>query len=200
VDSLLATVVNFSETAVWVFGALFVADLGAVIIYVYRSGKVDEEEGRVVTERIPRSGNNRIGMGRGVFVTGASWAKKKVLVSRSAYVSDMSLVDGTATKSQRLFVHGIRLAWLLFCLAFVFGGLTLLRSDPAFALVSLFVMSGGLICGVTLIRKGRADALRKLKQRQASQEARQKDLRTDAGPGPRGPPMVARSWRSKWEA
>jgi hypothetical protein len=95
VDSPLATVVNFSETAVWVFGALFVADFGAVIIYVYRSGNVDEEEGRVVTGRIPLSGN---------IVTGASWVKKKVLASRSAYVSDMSLVDGTATKSQRLFV------------------------------------------------------------------------------------------------
>jgi hypothetical protein len=32
---------------VWVFGALFVADFGAVIIYVYRSGKADEEEGKV---------------------------------------------------------------------------------------------------------------------------------------------------------
>jgi hypothetical protein len=172
VNSLLATVANFSETAVWVFGALFVANGIALVIYLYRSGKVDKDEGRVVTEQSPLLGNNRIGAGCGVLVAGASWAKKKVLVSRSTYVSDMSLVDGSATKSQRLFVHGIQLQFLLFWLAFVFGALTLLRSDPAFALSCLCIMSGVLFYGVTAIRKGRADALRKLKQGQGSRKVR----------------------------
>jgi hypothetical protein len=41
---LLITVASFSETAVWVFGALFVADLVLVMIYVYRIGNVDKAE------------------------------------------------------------------------------------------------------------------------------------------------------------
>ena len=59
-NSLLVTVSHFCEAAVWVFGALFVAELVAVIIYVYRSGKVDAEEGHAVIEHRPLTTNDWI--------------------------------------------------------------------------------------------------------------------------------------------
>jgi hypothetical protein len=123
---MLITVVNFSQTAVWVFGILFVVELS----------------------RKCRS-------------------KKKMFVSRSVYASDMAMVEGSATKSQRLFVYGVQLAFILFWLAFVFGALTLLDSELAFALSAVFFMSCGLLYGVTAIGRGRADALRKLEQKRA---------------------------------
>jgi hypothetical protein len=177
VNSLLVKVANFSAIAVWLFGILFVADVLALIVYVFRSGRVDEEEGRVVTEHTPQtplSGNNPNAPKGGVSVAGKYWSKKKVLVSRSLFVSEMSLVDGTATKSQRFFVHIIQLWFLLLWLAFVFGVLTLLPSDPGFALPALFILICGSICGVTAIRRGRADALRKLEQKRNSRKPRQK--------------------------
>jgi hypothetical protein len=174
VNSLLVKVANFSAIAVRLFGILFVADVLALIVYVFRSGRVDEEEGRVVTEHTPLSGNNPNAPKGGVSVAGKYWSKKKVLVSRSLFVSEMSLVDGTATKTQRFFVHIIQLWFLLLWLAFVFGVLTLLPSDPAFALPALFILICGSICGVTAFRRGRADALRKLEHKRNSRNPRQK--------------------------
>jgi hypothetical protein len=157
VDTLLTKVANLCETAMWVAGVLFVVEFVAVFIYAYRSGTADKEEGRVITKCVRRSG---LGAGR-------YWSKSKVLVSRSGYVSEMSLVDGTATKAERLIVHGIKLGFLLFWLAFVFGVLTLLPSEPGVALAMLLVMLCGFSCAVILVRRSRADALRELAEKQA---------------------------------
>jgi hypothetical protein len=159
-NSLFIAVANFSQTAVWVFSILLLVEFVALCVYVNRSADADEEEGHVVTDDAPLSRTDRVIAGE-VLVRRKLRSKKKVFVGRSAYVSDMALVDGSATKSQRLFVHGIQLAFLLFWLTFVFGALTLLDSDPAFALSVVFLMSCGLFYGVTAIRRGRANALRK---------------------------------------
>jgi hypothetical protein len=58
-------------------------------------------------------------------------AKERILLSRSEFISDKSLVDGTATKSERALVYGIKLFFFLFGLLFVFIGLSLLPSQPA---------------------------------------------------------------------
>jgi hypothetical protein len=157
VDTFLTRVANFSETAMWVVGVLFVVEFGAVFIYTYRAGTADEEERHVMTRRARLSG----------LIAGRYWSKSKVLVSRSGYISEMSLVDGTATKTERLIVHGIKVAFLLFWLAFVFGILTLLPSEPGVALAMLFIMLCIFYCTVTAIRRSRADALRKLAEKQA---------------------------------
>lgn len=166
VNSLLVTLANCSKTAVWVFGSLLAADLAALCVYVHRSGNADEEEGHVVTDGGPLAGPSVAG--DDVLVGGKYAAKQKVLASRSLFVSDMALVDGSATKNQRLLVRGIQLAFLLFWLTFVFGALTLLASDPAFALTVTVIMSCGLYCGVTAIRRGRANALRELAEERAA--------------------------------
>jgi hypothetical protein len=141
----------------WVVGVLFVVEFVAVFIYTYRAGTADEEERHVMTRRARFSG----------LIAGRYWSKSKVLVSRSGYISEMSLIDGTATKTERLIVHGIKVAFLLFWLAFVFGILTLLPSEPGVALAMLLIMLCIFYCAVTAIRRSRADALRKLAEKQA---------------------------------
>lgn len=167
---MLIAVTNCSQTAVWVFGILFVVEFVALCFYVYRSGNADGQEGHVVIDDAAISGIDRV---IGGDVGRKYRSKKKVFVSRAAYVSDMALVDGSATKRQRLFVHGIQLAFVLFWLTLVFGALTLLDSYPAFALSAVFIMNCGLFYGVTAIRRGRADTLRGLERGRASRKARQ---------------------------
>jgi hypothetical protein len=163
VNSLLVTIAKFSETMLWVVGALFVVDLAALIIVAVRSGTVDQEEGCVVDEQGPLSGDDRNAMGGDVTFAGTGQTKKRVFLSRSLFISDESLVDGTATKSQRFIVHGIKLAFLLFWLLVVFGMLSVLPSNPLAVLFVIIIMSIIFFQAAALVRKGRADALRKLK-------------------------------------
>jgi hypothetical protein len=166
-NSLLGTVAKFSETMLWVVGPLFLADLAALIIIVLRSGTVDQDEGCVVDEQGPLSQADRNAMGGDVTFAGTGQTKKRVFVSRSSFISDESLVDGSATKSQRFIVHGIKLAFLLFWLVVVFGMLSVLPSNPIAVLFVITIMSIILFQTATLVRKGRADALRKLKEETA---------------------------------
>jgi hypothetical protein len=167
VSILLIKVANFSAIAVWVVGVLFVLEFLAVCIYVYRAGTVGDDEGSVVTEQTRGSASP---FRSGGFIAGRNWSKRKILFSRSKCVSEMSLVDGTATKAERLFVHGVKLAFLLFWLAFVFGILTILPSQPGRAVPMLLIMLYCLYCGVRLFWKERAEALRKLAQKQARRQ------------------------------
>jgi len=163
-NSLLVTIAKFSETMLWVVGPLFLADLVALMIVVFRSGTIDQEEGSVVDEQGPLSTSDRNVLGGEVTFGGTGRTKKRVFVSRSSFISDDSLVDGTATKSQRLLVRGIKLAFLLFWLLFVFGVLSVLPLNPVAGLFVIIIMSIILFLAASLVRKGRRDALRKLKK------------------------------------
>jgi len=158
---LLTKVANFSETALWVVGAVFLVEVVAIFICAYRTGTADAEAGHVITRR-PRPPG---------LIAGRFWSKSKALVSRCGYISEMSLVDGTATPAQRLIAHGIKLAFLLFWLAFVFGILTLLPSEPGLVLAMLLIMCCLLCSAVRLMRRSRADALRKWAEKQARRKS-----------------------------
>jgi hypothetical protein len=172
--SLLVTVAPRSMVAAAVFALLFVVDLLAMMIYVSRSGKIDPEEGHVVTENRPLITSDVTILGGTGAPGGRYWGKHKVFLSRSTYISDVSLVDGTATEAQRRLVRGMKLAAILFWLASVFLGLALLPSEPIFGTTIIIVLTGMFIQSVRMVRKGRADALRKLKERQESREARRR--------------------------
>ena len=171
-DSLLVTVATFSEIAAYVFALLFVVDLLAMGIYVSRIGKVEPEEGHVVTQNRPLTASDSIELGGSGAPGGRYWGKHKVFLSRSLFVTDLSLVDGTATNAQRRLVHGIKIAAILFWLAWVFGGLALLPSQPVLGMIFVVFITLMFIQSVRLVRKGRADARRKLLERQASRRDR----------------------------
>ena len=162
-NSLLTRVANFSETMLWVTGFLLAANLVALMIVVVRRGKINNGEGRVLNEQGPLTGNalNE----PGVFVLGSGGkyvAKEKILMSRSVSISNDSLVDGTATKSERLMVQGIRLFFVLFWLLFVFIGLSLLPSEPVVGAIFVIAPTISFAKAALMMRKGRQDALRKL--------------------------------------
>jgi hypothetical protein len=171
-DAMLVSVSTLSGIAAGVFGLLFVVDLIGMVIYVSRSGHVEPEEGQVVTENRSRMASDSIELGGTGALGGRYWGKHKVFFSRSAYISDLSLVDGTATKAQRRLVRAIQLAAVLFWLMFACGALTLLPSQPALALFFAIFITGWFLFGVRLVLKGRAEALRKLKERQESRQDR----------------------------
>jgi hypothetical protein len=173
-NSLLDTIAKFSETMLWVVGPLFLVNLAALIIIVLRSGRVNKEEGRLVDEQGPLSQDDRNAMGGDVTFDGTGQTRKRVFVSRSSFISDESLVDGTATKSQRLIVYGIKLVFLLFWLLVVFGMLIVLPSNPIAVLFVITIMSIILFQAATLVRKGRADAVDNLKSEAASRKTREK--------------------------
>lgn len=170
-DSLLVRLAPYNLVAAAVFGLLFVADFLALIIYVSRSGKIDPEEGHVVTENRPLTTSDVAILGRTGAPGGRYWGKHKVFLSRSMFVTDTSLVDGTATKAQRRFVHGVILAIILFFLAWFCGGLALLPSQPASGIFVVIFATVSIFLSVRSFRKGRANALRKLQERQESREA-----------------------------
>jgi len=127
----------------------------------------------VVTNQGTMTGNalNQTG---GVNSLGVSkyWGKEKILVDRSEFISDESLVDGTATKSQRLLVHCAQLAFVLFWLLFVFIGLSLVPAQPIQGAFFIIVPSIGFSMAAVGMYKGHRDALRKLQGRVPRQKAR----------------------------
>ncbi|HXX99332.1 MAG TPA: hypothetical protein VEI54_00330, partial [Candidatus Limnocylindrales bacterium] len=85
-----------------------------------------------------------------------------VLVSRSGYISDKSLVDGTATKSERLLVHCAQLLFFLFWLLFVFIGLSSLPAHPFEGAYFIILPTIGFSWAAVGMHRGRVEALRKL--------------------------------------
>ena len=71
-DTFLTKIANFSETAMWVVGALFVVDFVAILVCAYLTGTTDVEQRRVITRRGRPSG----------LIAGRYWSKSKALVSR----------------------------------------------------------------------------------------------------------------------
>jgi len=163
VNLTLVSIAKFSQTILWVVGFLMVADLASITLIILRIGKVDPEEGHLVTERGSGSGGalNRVGsLGGGRYVL-----KEKVLVSRSGYISDKSLVDGTATKSERLLVHCAQLLFFLFWLLFVLIGLSLLPAQPIEGAYFITLPTIGFFWAAVGMHRGRVEALRKLKMK-----------------------------------
>lgn len=109
-------------------GTVLVADLAAMIVYTLRHGQSDHLQGKVITENRPLSAMSlRIPPPMG-------WSKRKMLGSKSGYVTMDSLVDGSATFAERMMVVGIITAMVSFFLVFVGVGLLLTKDLLIFVL------------------------------------------------------------------
>jgi hypothetical protein len=113
---------------------IFVADLGAMVVYAIRHGHADVESGTVVTGGPMASLDPRL-MGR---------SKRKILGSRSGFASMESLVSGTATFGERMLVLGICIALASFFLIFLGAGLMLMPKLVILALLP--TVPGFLLC------------------------------------------------------
>lgn len=173
VNPALVSVAKFSEAMLWVVGVLFIANLTAICITVFRNGKTDKDAESTGNENQPLAEDNLNTMGPRMVATSRYWGKRKVLFNRSSFISDEALVDGAATKNERLIVLGIRLFFLLFWLVFVFGGLSVLPTDPVPAVLLILIPSIWFFKAAAMMRKGRIDTLHKLAKRTAGARARQ---------------------------
>jgi hypothetical protein len=107
---------------------VLVADLAAMIVYTLRYGKSDGTKGKVITENRPMTS-----MSLGI-PPPMGWSKRKILGSKSGYVTMESLVDGTATFGERMMVFGILTAMVSFFLIFVGAGLMMMKDLVIFVL------------------------------------------------------------------
>jgi hypothetical protein len=120
---------NFVEAAsplgvriIVVAALVLVADIAAMIVYTIRQGKSDNLKGTVVTENRPMTAMS-FGtppmMGR---------SKRKILGSKSEFVSMESLLDGSATLGERIMVLGIITVFISFFSIFLGVGLMLMKN------------------------------------------------------------------------
>ena len=96
---------------------VLVMDLAALVLYGIRQGKSDPSEGTAVNDgSLPMSLGIPIGR-----------SKRKILASKSQFVSVESLVNGTATPGERAMVAGIFILYVSFFSIFLGGGLMLMK-------------------------------------------------------------------------
>jgi hypothetical protein len=130
--SVIGPVVATASRVGWVvliFAAIvLVADIAAIAIYIVLRGQSDNLKGKVITENRPLSAMSlRIPSPMG-------WSKRKVLGSKSEFVSMESLVDGTATLGERMMVAGFFAAAIAFFSIFVGAGLMMMQNLWIFGL------------------------------------------------------------------
>jgi len=100
-----------------VAAVVLITDLAALAVYGIRQGKTDPSEGAIVDDG-PLPMDLGIPIGR---------SKRKILVSKSQFVSVESLVTGTATPGERAMVAGIFILYVSFFSIFLGGGLMLMK-------------------------------------------------------------------------
>jgi 1,4-dihydroxy-2-naphthoate octaprenyltransferase len=111
---------------------MLVADIAVMVVYTIRHGQSDDQAGKVVTDDSVIGSLDR--------TPGIS--KRKILGSKSGFVTMESLVEGTATRGERMMALGISTAMVSFFLIFVGAGLMLMKDALIFI---LFPIGPGII-------------------------------------------------------
>jgi len=134
---------RFAHTAAhvgaWMLGiviSVMVVDLTLMVIHTIRRGQSDGRNGAVETDDQPMSPpmwmKGRVGRWHGRY-------KRRILASRSGFVSNESLADGTAPPGERWMVVGIITFMSCFFLVFLGAGLLTLDDNPLVLLMSAAV-------------------------------------------------------------
>lgn len=126
--------------------AMFVSTFAYLIIQVARRGKVGEDQGKIVTTH-DVFGSTDPSM-RGI-------SKKKVFYSRTKFLSMESLVKGTATRQDWIFVIGFNVVMISFVMIFLGVGLILLPQgrELGFSVRALLFIAFPLVAVPILIRR-----------------------------------------------
>jgi len=125
---LLARTSHIGRGVVIFAVTVLVTDIAALVLFTIRHGHSDNRAGKVITANSPLRS-----MSPGA-PPSWGWSKRKILVSKNQFVTMESLVDGTATLSERTLVAGIYTLFISFFLIFVGVGLILMQGLLIFAL------------------------------------------------------------------
>ncbi len=140
--------------------AAMVLVLVALGVLVYLSGKRDDDEGKVITDHAPVSQPDYFtGVGKMAFRS-----RRKLFISRSAFVDPQTFFGGKATRAQWLLVIGISAAFFFMSLTMIGVGLMLMKSDPTWIVAIPF---GIVFFGyyALMVLRDRARVKRKLAKR-----------------------------------
>ena len=128
-----------THVGAWMLGiviSVMVVDMVLMVIYTIRHGRSDGKRRTVETNDEPISPpmwmKGRIGRWHGRY-------KRRILVSRSGFISNESLADGTATFGERLMVVGIITFLFCFFLVFLGMGLLMMEDNPIVLLIPVAV-------------------------------------------------------------
>jgi len=108
--------------------AVLATTLAVLIVLAIRLGDSEPEEGRALGKNFPLGSMSL----RSMPLMG--WSKRKVLGSKSRFITMESVVDGTATSSDRMIVLGVITLFSSFTLMWVGLGLILMKQALAFVL------------------------------------------------------------------
>ena len=139
---------------------LFVADIVGMVIYTIRHGSDDSSDDSDDVAPATVAGLP------GRVLAAHYRARARVLVSKEEWISDDSLVDGTATPAQQMLVRAMKAFFLLFWLIFVCVGFILVRTDPT-GVLFLIVPSIWFFGSMRLWRKGAREARERLARKRA---------------------------------
>jgi hypothetical protein len=138
-DAYHAFIHTASHVGAWMLGiviSVMVVDLILMVIYTIRHGQSDGRSGTVETDDEPLSPpmwmKGRIGSWHGR-------TKRRIVASRSGFISNESLADGSATVGERLMVVGIITFLFCFFLVFLGMGLLMMEDNPLVLLMSAAV-------------------------------------------------------------
>ncbi len=128
-----------SPVGAWVLGfavSVMVIAMVLMVIYTIRQGRPDDRRGTVETDAElispPMWMKGRVGRWHGRY-------QRRILTSRSGFISNESLANGTATLAERWMVVGIITFMFGFFLMFLGMGLLTMDDNPVVLLMSVAV-------------------------------------------------------------
>lgn len=129
-QSLLDTIAHLGGRLLVAAVTVLVFDLAAMITYTIRNGSRDEDANESAG---PRNSilldNPRKRIGTEWMVARKYRSKTKILGQASGFITDDSLIDGTATLGQRMMVHGIKLWFACMWLILVSAGMSIVSRN-----------------------------------------------------------------------
>jgi hypothetical protein len=166
---ILETISRTGSILLTVVGALFLTTLAALIFYTIRHGKSDADQDPSADSKESITAGQMGTIGTNRLIAKANYrTKKKILASRSGFITDDSLAEGTATPGERWMVRGIKLFITLFWLLFVSIGLMTMKSN-LLAVFFIIIPSFWFFGNVRSWQRGAEAAKKRVAKRAAAQ-------------------------------
>jgi len=178
---ILETISRAGSILLMVVVPLFLTTLATLVFYAIQHGKPDADQGSSADSKESITADQMGTIGPNRQIARANYrTKEKILASRSGFITDDSLADGTATPGERWMVRGIKLFFALFLLLFVSIALMTMKSN---LLAVFFIIIPGMwfLGNARSWQRGAEAAKKRVAKRAASEHG---EARTPADQSP----------------